>query len=275
MNYIVTIKGHGDAIISTILSSYSKFGAFIVICNKDSAQLLQSYISTDKIIFGDFSGLYDIRKQGLLKALKSLFKLITLLKTMNYNDNIFFETNDFRYLIIKLFITAKTYAPKSNNKNIYIKRKNLFESTFNLFLINTTSQIIFSNKYVIIFPKSRITSKEIDLDTLNLLINFLKSNNTIFKIALFKNDKLTSLNKRYEEQVIYFNDISDLITLIESSDIVISSDSLPLHVTYFLNKQLIPYYNNEINEEWLPPGIGEFVFLKKSNNLSFIHNLVS
>ena len=62
-------------------------------------------------------------------------------------------------------------------------------------------------------------------------------------------------------------------TIIMNADIIISADSLPLHVTYFLNKPLIPFYNDKINLEWLPPGVGEYSILYKNNKLKFSNSL--
>ena len=65
-----------------------------------------------------------------------------------------------------------------------------------------------------------------------------------------------------------------MINAIESADIIISADSLPLHVTYFLNKLVIPFYNNKINIDWLPIGVGEFVILNQNNKIIFSNKLL-
>ena len=99
MNYLVTIQGHGDAIISYLLAKNIKDNGLTIICNSQSVSLLRNYTSDEKIISDEFGSLYNIRKDGIIKAIKSWLVLIKYLRKVDKKDKIYFEKNDFRYRI--------------------------------------------------------------------------------------------------------------------------------------------------------------------------------
>ncbi len=272
MNYLVTIQGHGDALISYMIAKNIKNEELVIICNNQTVSLIKYYINREKIISGEFNALYDIRKYGIYNAIKSLFNLISHLKKINKNDNIYFEKNDFRVKFIKLFIKAKIHFPLKSNLCLYQKRELLFDTKLNFCYNIEHNKLELNNKNIIIFPNSRIKSKEINLDSLLFLYNHFITKLNNVSILYFKYDNIPKqiLNEKF---IYKFESIDEMNKIIINADIIITADSLPLHVTYFLNKPLIPFYNNKINLEWLPPGVGEHLILYKKNKLLFSNSL--
>ncbi len=274
MNYLVTIQGHGDALISYMIAKNIKNEELVIICNNQSVNLIKYYINKEKIIQGEFNALYDIRKYGVFNAIKALYNLIVKLKKINKNDNIYFEKNDFRVKFIKLFIKAKIHYPIKSNLCLYERREILFNTKLDFSYRLERDKLELNNKNIVIFPNSRIVTKEINTDSLFFLYNhFITKLNTV-SIFYFKYDNIPNILQ--SEKFIYrFESIDDMNKIIMNADIIISADSLPLHVTYFLNKPLIPFYNDKINLEWLPPGVGEYSILYKYNKLIFSNSLSS
>jgi hypothetical protein len=272
LNYIVTIQGHGDALISYMIAKNIKNEELVIICNNQSVSLLEYYISDEKIIADKFSSLYNIRKDGIIKAIKSWLILIKYLRKINKSDNIYFEKNDFRFKITKYFIRSNIFAPDDNKVCIYKKRQLLFGADLPFTYLINPEKLQLENKKVIIFPGSRIKAKEIKPNAIHQLFNVLKMYKTNIELHYFIHDDIPTIYKE-QNYTKKFDTIENMILAIESADIIISADSLPLHVTYFLNKPVIPFYNNKINIEWLPIGVGDFLILNKNNENIFSENL--
>ena len=273
MNYLVTIQGHGDALISYMIAKNIKNDKLVIICNNQSVSLLKNYISDENIISDEFSSLYNIRKDGILKAIKSWFILINYLQKVNKNDKIYFEKNDFRFKITKLFVRSSMFAPENSHNCIYKKRQLLFDTELPFTYLINPDQLKLINKKIIIFPGSRIKAKEISPNDIQQLFDFFNLYTHNVKLYYFVNDNIPSLNN-IKSNINTFDSIKTMINAIESADIIISADSLPLHVTYFLNKLVIPFYNNKINIDWLPIGVGEFVILNQNNKIIFSNKLL-
>ena len=71
-----------------------------------------------------------------------------------------------------------------------------------------------------------------------------------FKIAKF--GALKNENSQSTSQIAY-SDFKALVLLIRDCDFVISSDSVPVHIAEFLEKQHMVIYNDKVNYNWLTP----------------------
>ncbi len=272
MNYLVTIQGHGDALISYMIAKNIKDEELVIICNNQSLSLLKYYISNETIISDDFSSLYNIRKEGIFKAIKSWLILMKYLRKINKYDKVYFEKNDIRFKLTKYFVHYNSFAPDHNNNCIYKKRQMLFGTDLPFKYLINQEELQLDNKKIIIFPGSRIKSKEISTHSIQQLFNILKMYKTNIELYYFIHDDIPSIYKK-QNYTKKFNTIVNMIKAIESADIIISADSLPLHVTYFLNKPVIPFYNNRINTEWLPIGVKDFYIINKDNQNILSENL--
>lgn len=272
MNYLVTIQGHGDALISFMIAKNIKNEKLVIICNYQSESLLKYYISDEKIISDDFSSLYNIRKDGIFKAIKSFSVLIKYLNKIDKNDKIYFEKNDIRFKLIKLFVHARLFAPDDKKTGIYEKRQLLFGTVLPVTYFINHEHLKLDNKKIIIFPGSRIKAKVITSNSIQQLLEVLRMHNTKVELYYYLCEDIPSIfiKQTYTKK---FDSIEGMIKAIESADIIISADSLPLHVTYFLNKPIIPFYNDKINYDWLPIGVSEFLILNRDNENIFSESL--
>jgi len=108
---------------------------------------------------------------------------------------------------------------------------------------------------VLIFPDSRLKRKELSEDCLKSIMEILNRENLRFKIALFK----TEIHPEYitKESFATYKNFEELVQLISKADLVLSSDSMPLHLANFLQKKHFCIYNNVINRKWLTPWMVE------------------
>jgi len=272
LNYLVTIQGHGDALISYMIAKNMKDEELVIICNIQSLSILKYYISNERIISDEFSSLYNIRKDGIFKAIKSWLILIKYLRKIDKNDKVYFEKNDIRFKLTKYFVHYNSFAPDDKKNCIYEKRQMLFGTDFPVSYLITEEKLQLDNKKIIIFPGSRIKSKEISTNSIHQLFNTLKIYKSYIELYYFIHDDIPTIYKE-QNYTKKFDTIEDMVKAIESADIIISADSLPLHVTYFLNKPVIPFYNNRINTEWLPIGVNDFLIINKNNQNILSENL--
>lgn len=153
-----------------------------------------------------------------------------------------------------IFFLTKKLHHLYKNGNVY----DAFGLFFNFESIDKTFQLseVHSKNKVLIFPDSRKKHKVINEETLKQLSTDLTNLNIDFKIAQF--GQINNEYSQLKNQIVY-NDFKDLILLINEFDIVISSDSVPVHIAEFLEKQHVILYNDKINYNWLTP------FAKKYN----------
>jgi ADP-heptose:LPS heptosyltransferase len=107
-----------------------------------------------------------------------------------------------------------------------------------------------SKNKVLIFPDSRKKHKVINEAIMEQLSSDLTRLKVDFKIAKF--GALKNENSQSTSQIAY-SDFKALVLLIRDCDFVISSDSVPVHIAEFLEKQHMVIYNDKVNYNWLTP----------------------
>ena len=133
---------------------------------------------------------------------------------------------------IKTFLKAFFFF-KFDNK---IVTNNIYRGYENFFGI-TNSPILENKKIknVAIFYDSQSVSRKFPTQLINSIQKKLIKFNVRFTFYSFSNKKNNHLKNNYS----FFYDDYDLKNIISSSDLIISNDSYPLHVAFFLNKQCL------------------------------------
>ena len=150
------------------------------------------------------------------------------------------------YIEHEIRLSFFNFFTKANCKAVVGKNKEVYES-YEQFL--GLEKIMIKNKKadhkkkIIIFPDARQKKKEIPAILLCKLTEEKTSNGNIVKVA--------RLNNRNPEELSYHN-FKELIDLIQSSDYIISADSLPAHIAQAIEKQHAIYYNNKVNRFCTP-----------------------
>ena len=133
-------------------------------------------------------------------------------------------------------------------------RGNIYESYANFFQSQQTQDLSVQQNgingvNVVIFPGSRKKEKEIPASLLKRINELYKSTGKRITTAF-----LQSIPAQSDGDSIVYNNFSELISFIKQADFIITSDSLPAHISQLLNKPHWIFYPQKINTEWLTPG---------------------
>jgi ADP-heptose:LPS heptosyltransferase len=205
------------------------------------------FIFKDLGIKNGLMSFFTIKYFFSLNTIQEIFNLSNSLQSLKINKEKLFIEHHKRKHLLSIFLSRKLdFLFKSGNVYEAYGRFFGFES------IDKTFQLsgVHSKNKVLIFPDSRKKHKVIKEETLNQLSTDLTNLNVEFKIAKF--GQINNESSNLKNQIVYRN-FKELILLITECDFVISSDSVPVHIAEFLEKQHIILYNDKINYSWLTP----------------------
>jgi len=259
MDYYFSIMGHGDALISASIMNKSS-NKFVLICDTSTESILKYFFPNLEIRSSNLRCIYDFKKSSFFSILSSFMWVYRLIKALNKEDRIYFDKHDIRAVVFSYLTKAKYIRNSYNEKNIYLDRLNYINGIVSIDNYSSCNCYIPQNAKVAYFPISRIFSKNFTYETYSKLSHFLNiysSRQIVYKhyLDLECSNKFSFNN---------YNDINELVSIINESDLLVVCDSLVLHVAYLLNKPFWVVFNNEINHKWLPPGAEE--------NYILIHN---
>ena len=195
-------------------------------------------------------------KKGILRLFtnKDLVSLSTILELLRFKkvahsySTIYLEQTA-RSWLLQLLFPSKHFIPIFTTGNIYESYavyflKNTACSNFtnipNLTLYQKPT--VNSTKRILLFQSSRKATKQLP----NKLIKKVLSANKQIIEACF-GVGVDNYNK------VYYSSFGKLIELIKASDYVISSDSLPVHLAFYLGVPHYILYPKKINNNWLTP----------------------
>ena len=149
------------------------------------------------------------------------------------------------------------------------ERGNVYESYAQNFSVSTNDLLFESKgsyKKILILPESRKPSKSLSVSFINKIVSALSANNHsgsnhAISIGYFKN--IPAIAPKGASLVTH-TAFSDLIYLINDSDLIITADSLPAHLSQLLSKPHFIFYAGKPNTEWLTP------FASKYNSFASI-----
>ena len=256
--YILALRSYGDYVI--MLNSIKHAGIkknITIIVSKHLQPLHESlnsqYSNNFKFIFKDFGikkGLLSFFTNRHLFSLNTILELVSISKMIRQmeikNETIYLEHKGRKAFPSILFGNQLQHI--YTNDNVYDAFGRFFEINsaelaFNLPIVNTICKVL-------IFPDSRKKHKIIDNNTVKQLTSELIKQKINFKIAHFGHITLTDIDSN--NQVVY-NNFNDLILLINECDFVITSDSVPAHISEYLEKPHVILYNDSVNKDWLTP----------------------
>lgn len=228
------IRSFGDFIISaSVIKNYSDVKVPVLLPN----YFKEIYKTIDGDLIFDFVSNINFNNQPAyfemykVRNFKNIFRLLNDIKITSELDSSKNYLLDFRSR--RLSFLNKNFSWPNDYENIYQAKYKLFKKFFPLKDENLCKIPLQSSKFnnVIIFPESRIQSKEINNKLLfDITSKFQNSNITV---ARYSSDHKITDNK---QNAIYYSNFDQLIKLINSHDLVISSESLPYHLASFYNK---------------------------------------
>ncbi len=255
MNSVVALRSYGDYVIllSSIMTS-SSLHNYKIYASEHLKELHDVLFQHNKIEldiefinFGIKVGIFPLftNKHFFSKGnITSIEHLKLFLNNKKINETIFLEQKK-RSILLNALASIKL-------KYIHKGTINIYTSYFQFFNGKQKIDTLFSRDFVklkkiLIFPDSRKKEKEFTNNLLHKIRNGLSNKN----IEIAKFGKQRSNNNI--EGVVYYDNFNQLALLIQNSDFIISSDSLPVHMAYYFNIPHWVIYNNKVNTEWLTP----------------------
>lgn len=273
MKYYLSLQALGDNLISLSLLAQLNIRVNIL-GTKHTKNIVKLIGLEDKfaiqVVFDDIPAFYDIRKKGLVKAIKDLYRFIRYIQKHQILE-IIFEKKDFRSTLILFFTHARGYFPSQFNPKVYENRNELIENIYQQ-PINFNSYIlkIENPKRIVINPLTRVEVKNIDHRHLNFIINELSK----YDCEIY----LIDIEKRYEEfenKVQYYRTnttLEDVKQLINECDLYIGGDSFLIHLAYYLQRNYFMIFYRD-NDCFLPPNITQEFYIKAHESVDFDNEL--
>ena len=270
MKYYLSLLAFGDNLIS--LSLLQRLDADVYILGtkhtKDIAQLLN--IQNDKfhikVVFEDIPAFYDIKRQGILQAIKDLARFIMFVKD-NKIKELVFEKKDFRAYVICFFTQATPYFSVSSTSNVYERRKELIEKVYGKEVTLSVYKFkILNPKIILINPLTRSEARNIKKEHLKNILEFLN----LYEYEIY----LIDIEKRYEDLKMnvkyYLTDttLQDIRSLLLKSDFYIGGDSFLIHLAYYLKRNYFMIFYRD-NDDFLPPNISCDFYIKAHRSDNF------
>ena len=255
MKSIVALRSYGDYVVllscimtSSSLHNYKIYASEHLKTLHDAIfHYNKTQLNIEFIDFGIKVGIFPLftNKHFFSKgSFTSIEDLNIFLNSKSINETIFLEQKK-RSFLVNIFTSTKLKYIQSGTLNIYTTYFNFFDGSQKKDSLFTSDVV--NSKKILIFPDSRKKEKELPNGVLKIIKNGISNK----KIEIAKFGKQNSVNNNND--FVYYDSFKQLARLIQNSDFIISSDSLPVHMAYYFNIPHWVIYNNKINTEWLTP----------------------
>jgi ADP-heptose:LPS heptosyltransferase len=198
-----------------------------------------------EINFPHYPKLFEIHKIKTWADIKGFIGDQKIVASLPKGNNYIVDANCKR-----LFLTGQKFIHPMMDGNVYATRHKLLSELYNLKPLQSVDSEAGLIKKIIIFPGSRKLSKEIDFTVVKDICTHFSNQKVVIDMAYHvteapgvTDDLLPKLFKNFNE----------LKNIIQDYDFIISADSLPVHMAYYLNKPHYCLYNKVSNENWLTP----------------------
>jgi len=249
-DFVITaaiVKKHSVSKIPVLLPSYLKDLFFEL--GADHYFDIKGYVN-----FPQYPKIFEIHKLKTIKDLLGYIRDYRIIASINKKPGYVVDAHCKR-----LFLSGLKFLHPPADGHIYETRLKFLASQYNF--KNDAPDIRFSEaniRRVVIFPGSRMKSKEIDFEVVKQIGNYFESKNVNVTIAYHTNEVPGDQDNTL---VTKFTNFKELKQLIEKNDFIISADSLPIHFAYYLNKPHYCLYNTVTNDKWLtPPALNDQFF---------------
>lgn len=252
---VANLKAYGDfVIVCSALKRIDSRAGWVLpnIVAGEHVRDLASALNLDDIVhfIGDASwenvpAIFDIRKRGGLAALNSFFEIRRLLKKLPSYKSLVFDTLGWRERWLGSGFHLHTLP--EGCENIYIAYDNFFRNLG--FDVDDNFFYKKNIKHAIIIPGARLHHKVIPAHVTSAFAAELAVRNISVDVIVLEGESLdipTHLNS-----IVIPREFAMLINQIKKSDLVISADSLPSHLSEYFQ---IPIFvsTSEPNPYWLP-----------------------
>jgi hypothetical protein len=194
-------------------------------------------------IMGCFTNRYLINP-SVLKELQAVKQFIKA----NPIEGQYFLEQQKRSSLIGIFCNH-SFKSIIQDQNIYQGYADFFAASLDS-LANNSMPTDLENKRVLIIPDARLAKRKITPDLLELINNDWEMKGATTTIAYFgkpSNDASNHLN------TVHYQNFNELVNLIQSKDIIIGSDSMPIHLAQLLGKPHYILYPHWVKHQFFTP----------------------
>lgn len=264
MRYYILLQAMGDNLITLQMLNQLKGRVNIIGTQntKDIANLIQVADNMNIVVaFKDTPSFYNIRRDGLIRALMDAVKFRVLLKTLD-PGHLIFEKGGFRAKLLSLGVSKYFFC--DSTKHVYINRKRLIEGVSGS-LVSLKSAIPPKQniRKVLISPTSGGVARNINKIDLSVIVDIFKDHNCLVQLVDYggRYESFKDLVHEYYPTT----SLAEVKQLVVESDYLIGTDSFLIHLAYFYNKAFFIVFNYDYFD-FLPPNsevIGNYIVVNK------------
>lgn len=270
-------RSYGDLVINIFCRKFFAIDStdYVSIYLKDLLELLydnsKNIITLDEIT--DKPAFINFKKSKIIEIInstKQLKKSFTRIRN-EFPDHLIFQ--DYKRWQQDLYFGTSTYAPKKL-QNVYLSHISFYEKLG----LKTEKPNIedFKNDGIIrIFPYSSSYQKNIRPNILQAICDHLNFSNKLYEVIYLDGENIFEFKHNYSKIPKTF---SNLISKLRHSNLNISCDSLPAHLSSFYNIRTLVIIS-EKSKYWLPLNSfseNNYITLEslKNNNYSNLFELI-
>lgn len=249
--YFVSFQALGDNLIS--LSLLAQRDKPIKILGTKQTQSIITLIGVEDkfdllMPFEDIPAFYDIRRQGIFKAIKDIIIFRSYVKKYHIQELVF-EKLDWRARLLTFGISR--FIAKNTTKQVYINRKNLLNFCYEEnFKLKNVPKLRSTVQKVLINPLAREQKRNISKEHLESILEVLKSCN--IKITLLDYSEDYHEFKNMVNEYWSHTSLNEVKLIMQNHDFFIGTDSFLIHLAYYLEKPFFIIFNFEYFD-FLPP----------------------
>ncbi len=252
---LVNLKAFGDFVIACSAIKRINLGGGLMLPEiivgehvrglASALQLEQSVHFIGDESWKDVPAAFDVRKRGVYAAFKSIFEIRRLLKNSPVEAHLIFDKLGWRERFIGHGF--RLHELSECNGNIYIAYDNFFNSLG--FEVDVSLPFAGSINKVTIIPGARMIHRVIPAQVISIYVHELARRNIYSEILVLEGEQIDLPIDVKLRRIP--RDFGALIEAIRKSDLVISADSLPSHLSEFLH---VPVFVStpEPKPYWLP-----------------------
>jgi hypothetical protein len=259
MRSILTFKAFGDFLIAVNVPRFLKTSDSIepisLIAAHHVRQLAGALeISESRVeyisdsVSSDVPVIYDVKKRGVIAALKSLQNIRRLVDRIPHDAEFIFDNYGWRERIIAS--GRRVYQLPTPANNIYLAYDNLFKNMGYIFDLQYSPSLV-NIRRALIVPRARMNFRVISSLIISNIYNELAARGIEVEVVLLEHEEI-EVPRNLRVRVIPRSFIA-LVDSIRSSDLVVSADSLPSHLSAYLDVPIFVFSPiPEWTTYWLP-----------------------
>lgn len=256
MNHLFLLQAFGDNLISLkLLSNYpnNSFKVHGTALSREIIKIVPFTYTNFVQIYDNIPAFYNIKKSTLINIFRDFIHLVRYIRyNIPVDERIFFEKDDFRFKLLKIFCFKHNFVAAKRRQNIYIDRFEMLKSHMNSKEASLVSSHSFklTGKCALINPTGRNKLRHISPAVLEELLRHLKQHG--FSVCLI--DHLTIYSAFAEKVDNYYSrtSLEDAVEILKNSDLYCGPDSLFMHLAYFYEKPFFCVMNYD-SSYFLPP----------------------